>query len=195
MGLREFFLWQLEQEAAASRAVMERIPEGRNRWKPHAGGMQLGQLATLVASTPGLVALMISRRVLNVGDEAGVCSTTAPQNTRAEWCELLATGLERSRRALEETTEEHLLGMVRFRQDGRVVSEGPRYAMIAEAAFTQQATHRGQLSVYLGMLEAEARLSHYSAPAKECGTFRLHTSIEPLIFNRDSGKVCTVSPE
>lgn len=195
MGLREFFLWQLEQEAAASRAVIERIPEGRNRWKPHTGGMQLGQLATLVASTPGLVALMINRRVLDVGDEAGVCSTTAPQSTPTEWCELLVTGLDRSRRALEETTEEHLLGMVRFRQDGLVVSEGPRYAMIAEAAFTQQAQHRGQLTVYLGMLEAEARVSHYSAPAQESGSFKLHTSVEPLIFNRNSGKICAISSD
>ncbi len=30
MGLREFFLWQLEHEAATSRKVIERVPEGRN---------------------------------------------------------------------------------------------------------------------------------------------------------------------
>ena len=29
MGLREFFLWQLEHEAATSRKVIERVPEGK----------------------------------------------------------------------------------------------------------------------------------------------------------------------
>jgi hypothetical protein len=53
MGLREFFLWQLEHEAAASRKVIERVPEGRNTWKPHARSMELGSLAALVASMLG----------------------------------------------------------------------------------------------------------------------------------------------
>ena len=35
MELKDFFLEQLEQEAAASRKVVERVPEGRNDWKPH----------------------------------------------------------------------------------------------------------------------------------------------------------------
>jgi hypothetical protein len=183
MGLREFFLWQLEHEAAISRAVIERIPEGRNRWKPHAGGMELGQLATLVASTQGMVALLVNRRVLNLEDQANACSLAAPQSTSEEWSQLLRTGLDRSRRALEETTEEHLLGMVRFRQDGQVVNEGPRYAMIAEAAFTQQAQHRGQLAVYLGMLEAESQ----ATPVKDCASFAVRTSIESVRLKLNSG--------
>jgi hypothetical protein len=183
MGLREFFLWQLEHEAAISRAVIERIPKGRNRWKPHAGGMELGQLATLVASTQGMVALLVNRRVLNLEDHANACSLAAPQSTPEEWSQLLRTGLDRSRRALEETTEEHLLGMVRFRQDGQVVNEGPRYAMIADAAFAQHAQHRGQLAVYLGMLEAESR----TTPVKDCASFEVRTSIESVRLKLNSG--------
>jgi hypothetical protein len=182
MGLREFFQWQLEHEAATSRAVIERIPEGRNRWKPHTGGMELGQLATLVASMQGMVALLVNRRVLNLEDSTNLCSTAAPQGTPAEWCQLHAAGLTRSRQALEETNEEHLLGMVRFRQNGQVVSEGPRYAMIAEAAFTQQAQQRGQLTIYLGMLEAEARVNRYASMVQDSPSvkeaFHVRTSVE-----------------
>jgi uncharacterized damage-inducible protein DinB len=39
--------------------------------------------------------------------------------------------------------------------DGRVISEGPRYAMISDAAMTHLAHHRGQLTVYLRMLDAK----------------------------------------
>ena len=66
---------------------------------------------------------------------------------------MLADGLAKSRKALEDTTEDNLTKMWRFRMNGKVVSEGPRYAMIADGAMTHQAHHRGQLTVYLRMLE------------------------------------------
>ncbi len=78
---------------------------------------------------------------------------TKPVKTRAELCHMLAKGLAKSRKALEDTTEDHLLGMWRFRMNGKVVSEGPRYAMIADGAMTHLAHHRGQLTVYLRLLE------------------------------------------
>ena len=139
MGLREFFLWQLEHEAATSRKVIERVPEGRNSWKPHRRSMELGYLAALVASIPGWVEVMKTKAV----------------NTRAELCQMLAEGLARSRKALEDTTEDHLTKMWRFRMNDRVVSEGPRYAMISDGAMTHLAHHRGQLTVYLRLLDAK----------------------------------------
>ena len=153
MGLKEFFLWQLEHEAATSRKVIERVPEGRNSWKPHERSMELGYLAALVASMPGWIEVMVNRRELNLSDPANEIVKTKAVNTRAELCQMLATGLAKSRKALEDTTEDHLLGMWRFRMDGRVVSEGPRYAMISDGAMTHLAHHRGQLTVYLRLLD------------------------------------------
>jgi len=58
MELKKFYLEQLEREAAASRKVVERVPEGQNSWKPHERSMELGYLAALVATMPGWLALM-----------------------------------------------------------------------------------------------------------------------------------------
>jgi uncharacterized damage-inducible protein DinB len=153
MGLREFFLWQLEHEVGTSRKVIERVPEGRNSWKPHPRSMELGYLAALVASIPGWVEVMINRRELNLSDPENEVMKTKAVKTRAELCQMLAEGLARSRQALEETTEDHLTKMWRFRMNDRVVSEGPRYAMISDGAMTHLAHHRGQLTVYLRLLE------------------------------------------
>ena len=68
MGLREFFLWQLEHEVETSRKVIERVPEGQNSWKPHERSMELGYLAALVASMPGWVEFMVNRRELDLSD-------------------------------------------------------------------------------------------------------------------------------
>jgi uncharacterized damage-inducible protein DinB len=155
MGLREFFLWQLEHEAATSRKVIERVPEGRNSWKPHRRSMELGHLAALVASIPGWVEVMINRRELNLSDPENEVMKTKAVKTRAELCQMLAEGLAKSRKALEDTTEDHLTKMWRFRMNDRVVSEGPRYAMISDGAMTHLAHHRGQLTVYLRLLDAK----------------------------------------
>jgi uncharacterized damage-inducible protein DinB len=155
MGLKEFFLWQLEHEVTASRKVIERVPEGQNSFKPHERSMELGYLAALVASMPGWVEVMVNRRELNLDDPTNEFMHTKPVKTRAELCQMLATGFARSRKALEDTTEDHLSGMWRFRMNQRVVSEGPRYSMIADAAMSHLAHHRGQLTVYLRLLDSK----------------------------------------
>ena len=70
MGLKEFFLWQLEHEAGTSRKVIERVPEGQNSWKPHDRSMELGYLAALVASMPGWIEFMVNRKELDLSDPA-----------------------------------------------------------------------------------------------------------------------------
>jgi uncharacterized damage-inducible protein DinB len=115
--------------------------------------MELGYLAALVASMPGWVETMVNRAELNLSDPANELMQTKAVKTRAELCQMLAEGLAKSRTALENTTEEDLMKMWRFRMDGKVVSEGPRYAMIADGAITHLAHHRGQLTVYLRLLD------------------------------------------
>ena len=50
MKMTELFLAELERELPATRRVLERVPEGRNDWKPHEKSMAMGYLAALVAS-------------------------------------------------------------------------------------------------------------------------------------------------
>ncbi len=115
--------------------------------------MELGYLAALVASMPGWVEIMVNRREVDFSDPSNDVMRAKAVKTRAELCHMLAEGLAKSRQALEDTTEDHLLGMWRFRLNGKVVSEGPRYAMIADGAMTHLAHHRGQLTVYLRLMD------------------------------------------
>ena len=48
----ELLLAELDREAAGTRRTLERVPEGRNDWKPHPKSMPLGYLAGLVATMP-----------------------------------------------------------------------------------------------------------------------------------------------
>ena len=56
MRIIDGLLAELEQEAATTKRVLERIPQEHLSWRPHPKSMSLGQLALHVATVPGLVA-------------------------------------------------------------------------------------------------------------------------------------------
>ena len=95
---------------------------------------------------------MINRRELNLSDPDSEAMKTKAVNARAELCQMLAEGLAKSRMALEETTQDHLTKMWRFRMNDRVVSEGPRYAMISNGAMSTSLTIRSahHLAAFVG---------------------------------------------
>ena len=154
MLLKKFFLEQLEREAAASRKVIERIPEGQNTWKPHDRSMELGYLAALVATMPGWPALMIDRDELDLNDPSGTFKTRSVES-REELLRLLDEGVCNSRKALQGTNEQHMMASWRLTMGEQVLTEGPRYEMIADGALAHLAHHRGQLTVYLRLNEAK----------------------------------------
>jgi uncharacterized damage-inducible protein DinB len=149
MGLKltDQFLAELDVEAAATRRVLERVPEGRDDWKPHPKSMPMGRLTQLVAEMPGWVAMTIDRDELDVMSGDG--STSPMLTTTLEGIEALDNGVAAARDALARTTDEHLMTNWRMLAKGTLVSEQPRYLVLRHSVFNHLAHHRGQLTVYL----------------------------------------------
>ena len=57
---------EFREEAATTKRVLERVPEAKLAWKPHAKSMSLGQLAWHVASVPGGVAQITQQESFDV---------------------------------------------------------------------------------------------------------------------------------
>jgi len=125
MNLVDFFLDQLEREAVGTRKAMERVPEGRNDWKPHEKSMPLGYLAALVANMPSWVAFMVNEDELDMTSPKGMEFKPQVAATSAELRQTLENSLATAREVLTNTTEEHLLKPWRFLAGGHVVSEEP----------------------------------------------------------------------
>jgi len=154
MKLTEFFLAQLEREAASSRLALERVPEGHNGWKPHNKSMPLGYLASLVATMPSWIISMVTEDAFDMRSPEAVKYTPAEWKTRAELLAALDTAVAGARRALENTNDEHLLTPWKLLAGGHIMRESPRSIMIADSVFSHLAHHRGQLTVYLRLNEA-----------------------------------------
>src|SRR5215213_8599085 len=53
--LNQAFIAELKQEAASTKKILERLPEGKFDWKPHEKSMTLGRLTSHVAELPGFL--------------------------------------------------------------------------------------------------------------------------------------------
>ena len=147
MKMTDLFLAELEREAVPTRRTLERVPEGRNDWKPHEKSMPLGYLASLVAKLPSWAAMTIKQDELDLG-APGAYNQQNPETNR-ELLQTFEDAVVQAREALASTTDEHLLTSWRLLVGGKVVSEQPRHVVLRDAVFNHLAHHRGQLTVYL----------------------------------------------
>ena len=153
MKMTEMFLEELKQEAAGTRKTLERVPEGRNDWKPHEKSMPLGYLASLVAAMPGWIDAMINRDELDFAPVGENEDKPKEWTTRAELLAQFDENLAKAVKALEGTTDEHLMTNWRLLAHGYEVSNLPRYKNIRTGVINHWAHHRGQLTVYLRLNE------------------------------------------
>ena len=151
MTMTEWFLAELESEAAKSRRVLEQVPTGKRDWKPHERSMEFGYLSDLVANIPSWVGMAITMDELDVAPKDGPKYKPAPLNTSAEFVAALDKAVSQAREALQKTTDAYLETPWRLLAGGHLAFEQPRHQVIRDT-FLHSAHHRGQLMVYLRLL-------------------------------------------
>ncbi len=151
MKLTDLFLAQLEREAATTRRVLERVPEGRDDWKPHEKSMPFGYLAQLVATMPSWIGMAITQDELDLNPPGGGGYKPPATGTNAALLKAFDEAVEQGRAAIAKTTDEHLATPWKLLVGGNVVMENPRNVVIGDT-FTHLSHHRGQATVYLRLL-------------------------------------------
>ena len=152
MTLKDALLGLFDREVAISKKVLANVPSGKQEWKPHTKSMQLGYLAQLVATMPLWVSMVCDKPDLDLG--AGNIPQD-PWNSADDLLKIhekLAALGRASLAAIDEKalyTEPWALKM-----KGQVLSSDPKHQVVADT-MTHLAHHRGQLTVYLRLLEAK----------------------------------------
>ena len=139
---------ELAQEAATTRRVLERVPENRLAWTPHARSRSLGQLAFHVAAVPGALANLLRE----LKREAPEFTDPVP----ASLAEILSAhdeGLRVATTQLAAWDSDDLAAEWTMTRDGNTVLAMPRMNMVRSVMFNHLYHHRGQLTVYLRLLE------------------------------------------
>ncbi|HEY2907206.1 MAG TPA: DinB family protein [Vicinamibacterales bacterium] len=149
MKMTDLFLEQLDKEATRTRRTLERVPEGRDDWKPHDKSMPLGRLAMLVAQMPSWIGMIVRQDQLDVRPPAGSSNIDQrPLRTSRELVEAHDQGVKDARAALAGVTDDQLMKPWRLLAGGKVMNEEPRYVVLRDTLM-HLSHHRGQLTVYL----------------------------------------------
>ena len=142
------FLTELERESETTRRLLERLPEDKLGWKPHEKSMTLGRLAMHVATIPGTIAAWLR-------DDSYVLSgeRTPEAGSRAQVIEAFEESLTGAAETLGEFDDDALAKMWSLRMGGRTLMTMPRSAAVRFLMLNHLVHHRGQLSVYLRLLD------------------------------------------
>ncbi len=145
MATIEELLQELDEEAHSTRRVLERVPDDRLEWRPHAKSLTLGQLAMHVATIPGALADVATWPAFDV-------RTEIPRPTAASTAELLQA-LDRSvadaKALLRGMGNDALATPWRLVSGDREIATFPRGAFLRSTMLNHWYHHRGQLTVYL----------------------------------------------
>jgi uncharacterized damage-inducible protein DinB len=147
MATVDELILELEQEAGTTRRVLERVPDDRLNWRPHAKSLTLGQLAMHVATIPGALTA-ISTRSFDV-------NTEIPRPTAAsadELLETLARSVADAKALLHSMGDAELASPWTMVDGDREVTSVPRGAFLRFTMLNHWYHHRGQLTVYLRIL-------------------------------------------
>jgi uncharacterized damage-inducible protein DinB len=147
MRIVDSILMELDQEAQTTKRVLDRIPEDKLAWKPHPKSFSLGQLALHIASVPGSVAAAAVPDSM----EAPTFSQPEPKS-RQEVLDTFSQSLESAKDALKKMDDARLMSMWSLTKNGKVLMSVPRIGFIRSILMNHNYHHRGQLSVYLRML-------------------------------------------
>jgi uncharacterized damage-inducible protein DinB len=156
MNYTDIFLADLEREAPISRRVLERVPDGKFDWKPAESSMPMGYLAIMVATMPEWLGMVIQMNELDIAPKDGPKFAPPPLKTSADLVKALDGALEKGRKALKGTNDEHLINTNwKLLSGGKVLQDAPRHIHIRDGVLSHWIHHRGQLMVYLRLLGAK----------------------------------------
>lgn len=141
---------ELQREQDATKRILERVPEDKLTWRPHAKSMTLGQLALHVATIPANLSHMAA---LDSFDAANANFESPQPASKAEILAALDGAITSGTEYLRSLTPTSAAAPWRLTMHGNDVFAMPRAIMLRGFLFNHWYHHRGQLSVYLRLLD------------------------------------------
>ena len=162
MAISASLLPEFDQEMATSRIVIERVPEDKYGWKPHEKSMTAGRLASHIAEMPAWTSASIDHDVLDMA--AG--HTPFEGSSTAEVLARFDKDVRAAHAAIAGCSDETFMMEWSLKNGDDTLMTMPKIAVVRTFVINHIIHHRGQLSVYLRLLN-ESVPSIYGPSADE----------------------------
>ena len=147
-SVAESLLAEFETQAPISRRFLERVPEDKLGWKPHPKSMTAGQLAYHLAFVPGGVVQFVRN------NPAQAPEFNFPQPaSRQEILDKFDETIQAVRETLPQFDDAAMFEIWRLMAGDKEVLAQPRMFFLRDVMLSHWYQHRGQLCVYLRLLD------------------------------------------
>lgn len=140
----------LNQELDVTRRLLERIPEDRLTWKPHEKSTTIGGLGYHISN---LLFWMISVVGLEEYDLASGPASIGEPASKDAILQKFDGHVAELQEMVSRTNDEALSQTWRLRHGEQILMQQPRLNALRHVCISHLVHHRGQLSVYLRLLD------------------------------------------
>jgi len=152
MALVDALLPEFDHEVAATRRLLDRLPEGQLQWQPHPKSMTLASLATHLSELG-----FWGHETLNASSVDLETMTRpagwVPPATRAEILAAFDGKMAAARTALVGKSDDELMAPWTLRRGAQTFFTMPKASCWRTFVMNHLIHHRGQLTVYLRQLD------------------------------------------
>ena len=147
--IRQGIIREIEHEGSQTRKILERIPIDSFGWKPHEKSKAIGELAIHVAQIPQWTSRIVT------APEVDILAMKRPLpeiRTADDLAKFSDENIQKAMEDLQRASDEDMMAVWTLRRGEHVVFALPRVAAIRAMAMNHLIHHRGQLTVYLRLL-------------------------------------------
>ncbi len=151
MNIVDALLPEYDREMGLTRKLLERIPDDKFGWAPHAKSMTLGRLSEHLAELGGWMTMTVNQSHFDLatGRPEGYQSPA----TRDAVLAMFDGAVTAARAALTGRTDAELMAPWTLKRGGQDLFTMPKAMVIRNFVLNHIVHHRGQLSVYLRLLD------------------------------------------
>ncbi|MEM7103829.1 MAG: DinB family protein [Bacteroidota bacterium] len=150
MTQAEAFWAELQQEAKATKAILESVPADKADWKPHEKSMSLGRLAAHVGEIPGWFKETLLQDELDFATSA---YKPFKASTQEELLAHFEKNMEAAREVLSGYPDEKMAEPWTMRHGENIFFTLPKGVVARTWCLNHLYHHRAQLGVYLRLLD------------------------------------------
>ena len=149
-AIADSLIAELDRESKSTERILAAVPGDKLSWAPHTKSMALGQLAWHIASLPRMAILGLS---VGERDIANARPDPQPDNPGD-----IAAAFVKNVADLKDTLSKIDDGRLMtekfaFKNEGEIITAMPKAAFLRTVLLNHSYHHRGQLTVYLRLLD------------------------------------------
>jgi len=148
MAISDMLVMEFDEEVKKTRALLERVPDGKADFTPHPKSMPLGRLAPHVAELSGFGLSVLTTPGL---DFASGQYKPLPLESAAQLVRVFDEGATQVREALVKVPDSAWSERWKLSFSGNTLFDGPRFVAYRQMFLNHIIHHRAQLGVYLRM--------------------------------------------